>query len=280
MRIYSHLDWLSVTVPNRQLWRNLLPGIEWIPTGRGRHGYKRLYTNPVTGATAETDSDDPAMGTHITLSGAPLAEWRAVTGETDDELTRQALAMGCKVSRIDLTIDVWECTFTPELLAQDIKRGAAKIKARKWRLIDGTDNGIEGRTLDTGSPASDRRFRMYDKYAEKRIVDKAAWMRLELQLRRKYANNAYRSCAENGTVATINGHIASTLKWNNPDYIGALAGDSVQPEKVQRPDSNRQKWLKGQVARALATELHANPAFRDEFDKMVSYWLEQIDTNT
>lgn len=276
MRIYRHLDWLSVTIADQHNWRQFLPGLDWQLDGPGRHGYRKRFIDRKTGITAETDSPDPAMGTHITISGEPLAELKALDLATDDDLAAQVALWAAKCSRVDLTIDVWDCAFTPTMLANDLENKTAKIAARIWRLIAGHNKGVDGDTLDTGSATSDRRFRMYDKNAEKRIKDGVAWQRLELQLRRKYARRAIASCQLNGTDGTVTGHIGAYLHWQNEEYSTLLIAESVRPEPIQRSDGNRKRWLKSQVAKALAHEIHLEPEFRMEFDLMVDYWLDKV----
>lgn len=277
MRIYRHLDWLSVTIPDNQNWRQFLPGLDWLLGEQGRHGYQRKYTDKKTGAVIETDSTRADMGAHLTLSGEPLAELRALgIAETDDWLAERIQEYDAKCSRIDMAIDCYGATFTPAMLARAIEDGSAKLRARTWRFIDGHKNGILGSTVDTGSTLSDKRFRFYDKRAEMRIKDGDAWVRLELQLRRVYAKNAIASCTLNGTEATITGHIADYLHWQNPDYTQVLIAPSAVPPHVPRKDAKRRTWLKGQVARALASEVVKDAAFRAEFDQMVNYWIDEL----
>jgi len=276
MRIYRHLDWLSITLGADCIWQSFIPGLEWQLSGAGRHGYTKRYIDKRTGATLETASSDKSMGHHLTLSGEPLAELRALALITDDSVCQQIAAWDGKVSRVDLAIDAWGCNFTPGKLSKDLQSHAARIKARTWRLIEGHRGGVAGDTLDTGSPVSDKRFRMYDKGAEKRIKDGDAWMRLELQLRRKFARGATASCTMNGTQATITGHIADYLHWQNPEYAQILIADGVVPAPIPRGDAKRRVWLKGQVARALASEIAMDENFRAEFDAVVGYWYERL----
>jgi len=276
MQIYRHLDWISITVPDGTNWRQFLP-LDWALDGPGRHGYKRHYTDKLSGATAEADSTQAGMGTHFTLAGGALAELRALDKLTDIGLSEQIALFAAQVSRIDLTIDVWNCGFTPFILSEDLKHKRAKIRARIWRLIEGHNKGVDGDTLDTGSGTSDKRLRVYDKRAELRHVkDQTSWMRLELQLRRKYAHAAACSCAENGVEPTITGHMADYLKWGNAEYTQVLLADSAPPVTMRRKEANRRTWLKGQVARALAAEIVHDETFKGEFDQMVNCWIEQL----
>jgi len=277
MRIYRHLDWLSITIAGQHDWRNFLPGLDWRLSGPGRHGYRKRFVEHATGITLETDSIDTAMGSHFTISGEPLAELRALGIMSDDDLTGQIERWDGKCSRADLAIDVWGCTFTPKQLSDDLARKAAHIKARVWRLIDGHNRGVDGATLDTGSKDSDRRFRMYDKGAEKRIKDGEAWIRLELQLRRHPARNAVASCALNGTDGTVTGHIGAYLHWTCPEYLTVLSVTGVPPVAIPHSSGKRRTWLKSQVAIALAKETIIDPEFRQEFNVMVDYWLDKLD---
>lgn len=276
MQIYRHIDWLSITVPDSANWRQFLP-LDWALDGVGRHGYQRRYTDKLSGAIVETDSNQEHMGAHFTLTGGALSELRALGKLTDIGISGQIALFAAQCSRIDLTIDVWNCGFTPFILSEDLKHRRAKIRARIWRLIEGHNKGIDGDTLDTGSNTSDKRFRMYDKRAELRHVkDETSWMRLELQLRRKYAHAAARSCADNGVEPTITGHIGDYLKWDNEEYTQVLIADSVRPAHMGRKEANRRTWLKGQVARALAAEIVSDETFRAEFDLMVNFWIDEL----
>lgn len=276
IRVYRHLDWLSITLRASCIWRSFIPGLEWQLSGVGRHGYTKRYIDRRTGATLETASNDKTMGHHLTLSGEPLAELRALDLITDDSLCQRIAAWDGRVSRVDLAIDAWGCTFTPSKLSDDLQSHAAHIKARTWRLIEGHKKGIAGDTLDTGSQVSDKRFRMYDKGAEKRIKDGDAWMRLELQLRRKFARAACGSCIENGAQETVTGHISDYLRWENQEYTQILTAPSAPPGRIQRTEPKRRAWLKGQVARALASEIAMDESFRAEFDVMVNCWYERL----
>ena len=276
MQIYRHLDWLDITLHSAANWKRFLPGSEWKQTGKGYHGYKRAWQEVRTGVTAQDGADDPKMTPHITMTGIPLAELKAVNGWSDNDLATMIQKGDCKCSRLDMAIDCWGAEFTPGSLALAIEARSAHVPARTWRYIDGHSGNIHGATFETGAPSSEKRFRFYDKTAEQRIVDGQAWVRLELQLRNIYARFGVGSCAENGTEATITGHIGAYLKWDNPDYQHVLIADSVPPKRQARPLSNRREWLNGQVARALAGELVDDPAYREQFDLMVDCWVEQL----
>jgi hypothetical protein len=276
VKIYRHLDWLSVTIPDGLNWRQLLPGLDWRLDGRGKHGYRKRYVDKLTGMAVETDSLDALMGAHFTMTGEPLAELRALRELSDDQLAQDIERMDGKCSRIDMAIDCWGATFTPAELNKAITDGSARVPARTWRFIGGHREGFQGDTVETGSQLSDRRLRFYDKRAEMRIKDGEAWVRLELQLRRLRAKNALASCAENGAAPTITGHMGDYLRWQNEEYSQVLTAESAAPSLIQRTEPKRRAWLKGQVARALAAEIVADDDFKAEFDQMVNFWIDEL----
>lgn len=270
-----HIDWISVTIPGSANWRNFIPFADLALMGTGRHGYGQSWQDRRTGAVIETASARDDMGTHLTLSGDVLQTMRDDLGSIDDSLCQRIHDYDGKVSRLDLCIDCLGAAFTPYMLARALRRKKARIRARKWRYIDGHDNGVVGDTVDTGSPKSDVRFRFYDKSAEKRIKDGEAWVRLEIQLRRVYARSAFGSCLENGTHATTAGIIGQYLSWQNSDYQQTLTDAAGVTLTVPRKESKRKMWLLGQVAKALASEVYADPYFLEKFTQAMRYFLDQ-----
>ena len=265
MYVTKHIDWLSFTTKNPAHPRDVLPLLRWTLLGRGHHGYAAHYASNIPGIDAEMDSANSEMGISYRFSGDGLAELRRQQGSTDDGLVRHLVRLGGKASRIDLTINVHEGQLTPRTVRDAVRSGAAKPKANVSRFIEGKSGDVEGDTFYIGSPASDRQFRAYNKAAELGLVNGQAWLRLELELRRVRANGAFQSVASNGVEATVSGHMADFLDWRNVEYRTALQGPSVAPIDIPRRDTNRQRWLLGQVASALAKEMMLNDEFANKF---------------
>jgi len=268
----KHLDWLSITISADQVWRNFLPFYDLHKTGHGRHGYREAFVDKRTGARIETGSLDSRMGTHITLSGDVLNAMRDELGMVDNALCKRIVEWDGKCSRIDLAIDVFGATFTPAHLSEALENHSARISTRTWRFIDGHKNGVNGATVDTGSTVSDKRFRFYDKAAEQGIKDGDAWVRLELQLRRLYAKATLSDCAEQDVSSVTALSIGKYLVWQNSEYQAALAGHGGILSTTPRKPSTRQRWLLGQVAKALAAELVIHPDFIMKFMNAVRYF--------
>lgn len=277
VKIDKKIDWLSITVTGDRNWRDFLPFRQLKPEGKGRHGYGQRWRDIETGAQIETAAFREDMGTHFTLSGDVLEALRQEHGMTDDGMAQHMKNWGVKCSRIDLAIDCFGANFNPGILNDDLENGCAKIRARTWRYIVGHRSSDTGDTIDTGSPKSDVRFRFYDKRAEQRIKDGEAWVRLELQCRRMYARAAISACQDGTVSGAVSSAIGTYLKWSHTDYQTALAGDTSDMAPISRKVPNRQKWLLGQVARALASEVTLDPGFQERFDMMVNYWKEKID---
>lgn len=265
MEISRHIDWLSFTVPQSVDYRDLFPLLEWRFVARGMHGYRARFQNPQTNATLDTDSPDASMGHHFTFSGDALAILRQQQGAQDTQLCSRLLRFGAKSSRADLTINIHGGVLTPRKIQAAVKAGEAKPKANVSRFIEGKSGDVEGDTFYIGSPTSDRQFRAYNKAAEMGVVDGQAWLRLELELRRLRANGAFQSVAANGVDTTVAGHMGDFLNWGDMEYQAALSGQSIPPVDIPRRESNRRRWLTGQVAQALAKEMMLDDEFANVF---------------
>src|SRR6266567_4458855 len=180
-------------------------------------------------------------------------------------------------SRIDLTIDIHEGQLTPRKVYSALKKGALHVRADTYRFIEGKKGDVQGDTLYIGAPKSDRQFRCYNKAAELGIVNGTAWLRLELELRRLRSNAAFQSAAHNGVPATVNGHFGDFIDFQHPEYVQAIAGEGVPPVDIPRRQSNRQRWLLGQVAQALAKEMREDVEFKPIFDAAVQDALDLLD---
>jgi len=265
MYVTKHIDWLSFTVQTTTHPSVIFPLLKWRYGGKGSHGYQSRYTCAKTGMECQTDSSNGEMGTNFQLSGTTLEALRRELGGTDSGLCARASHLGGKASRIDLTINIHEGTLTPRAVRDAVRSGKAKPKANVSRFIEGKSGDVEGDTFYIGSPSSDRQFRAYNKAAELGVVNGPAWLRLELELRRVRANGAFQSVASNGVEATVTGHMDDFLDWGNVEYRTALQGPTVAPIDIPRRDTNRQRWLLGQVASALAKELIVDDEFANKF---------------
>lgn len=276
MYVTKHLDWLSITFPTHTDLGRIFGTLDWHFVGRGRFGYQFAYRDKVTGASFMEGAQSDDMGVHLTLPGDALQMLRTERGGIDDELARLLTRHSGYCSRIDLTLNIHDGTLTPRKVYDAVKRGSLKARTSTYRFIEGTKGDVSGDTLYLGSPTSDRQFRAYNKSAELGIVNGEAWLRLELELRRLRAHAAFGSCSTNGVVATVNGHMGEFIQWGSDEYQLALSGDTVPPTEIPRRQSNRQRWLLGQVAQALAKEMREDVDFKTLFDAAVQDSLANL----
>lgn len=270
----KHIDWLSITFPTDVQLRSVFGTLDWRFSGKGRHGYKFAYRDSITGATYQECAASDDMGVHLTLSGDALNMLRSERGGTDDGLLNTCSTLHGYVSRIDLTLNIHEGKVTVQDVYKAVKNGSLRARTSTYRLVEGKRGNILGDTIYLGSPKSDRQLRCYNKAAEMGIVDGAAWLRLELELRALRANAAFQSAVSNGVSAAVSGHVEDFMAWSNSEFKSALAGPSAPPHELPRKETARRKWLLGQVAQALAKECREDVNFRPLFDAAV---LDAID---
>lgn len=269
MYVTKHIDWLSITFPTDTNLQSIFSTLDWRYIGKGKHGYKFAYRDQITGAIYQEGGNVDDMGVHLTLSGDCLNMLRSERGGQDDSLAVLVTSQSGYASRIDLTLNIHEGQLTPRKLYNAYKAGNLTAKTKRGRFIEGINGDVSGDTLYLGSPKSDRQFRGYNKAAELGVVDDGAWLRLELELRNLRAQGALASCADNGVPATVSGHMAQFLQFDNAEFRQALSGPTVEPRDIPRKQTNRQRWLLGQVAQALAKECIEDYSFRQLFDNAV-----------
>lgn len=276
MYVTKHIDWLSITFQTGTQMAQVFPLLEWHYVGRGRFGYKYAYRDRLTGATYQEGGQSDDMGVQLQLSGETLNGLRSSFGGEDTAIARRCADWHGYASRIDLTLNIHEGELTPRKVYNAVKAGSLKARTNTYRFIEGKKGDVSGDTLYLGAPKSDRQFRAYNKAAELGIVDGPAWLRLELELRRLRAMAAFQSCASNGVVETVNGHMADFLSYDNNEFRSALAGPTVEPVEIQRRQSSRRRWLLGQVAQALAKEMREDVEFKPLFDAAVQEALDNL----
>jgi Replication initiation factor len=251
MRTHGKIDWLAVTyqnVPNpTRLLAPIMQGHSFTVKGPGPHGYLKMWTNDL-GATLLTDGA-PNMGIHAIMTGQTLESVRAF-GATDRTLAGDIVAMNGRVSRVDVAVDVFETTLTPEDLETAYRALRVMTRARAGSVI--RDLETPEHTVYIGKRASGRLLRAYNKGAQMRTDE--AWLRLELECKKVMARNLIATIAEHDdTRAVINNAIRKFVNFPDiPEYVAALDAPNVmirqQPAKMTRT----YLWLLSVCAPALA----------------------------
>jgi DNA relaxase NicK len=248
MQTDRHLDYLSVTFPIH-VDENILEQYfgKFQSVGRGHHNYAVKKESDI-GAILQTQGE-ANEGVHLTLSGEPLASVRAALGD-ERPLLDMLGHENAKASRVDLAIDVFGSTLTPDQLWDMYVKGMVVTKARKDRRETaklGTSNGFY-----IGSEKSDKFMRVYDKAAE-RAVDGEAWLRLELQCRRLVAR-AYLDTliAHDDLNAVYNRSITSFCAWPTDEIFNTVTSDDLANfPPLPKKRAAFWRWMHNQVIPAM-----------------------------
>jgi hypothetical protein len=263
----GHLDWLEWTFSadlSKEFWLPEKLNLRGLSTkdGRTKH-YNSIFTNDY-GIIILTNGEK-REGTHILLTGEPLENIRN-DGLTDRELVQHLTVYQGLISRLDVAVNIHDGTLKAQDLEAAYLSGECVTPARgaekRQKLLTDED------TLYIGSPSSERRFRAYNKGAQ--LHTGAAWLRLELQLRKLRARAVGAAMVQyTDTRAVINRAIRDFVEFPSLDeYTGALqeAGVSIAP--VPRKPHKTYAWLMNVVAPALAKYAADHP---DE-DVLDAFW--------
>lgn len=276
MKVTKHADWIALTFPVGTRMQDVIPSASWAYLGAGRHGYRKSHVDRNSGAGFESDGPE-AMGSHLTLSGSALSELRKSTGAADADILRHYADLRGRASRIDLCINIHDGELTPDSFMKAFKKGTLKASARKANITNGIEDGIDGETLYIGARASERYVRIYDKAAEQKVVDRGAWIRLEMECKDMKARAVAHACLTAPIDNVINTSFDDYMQWSNREYLTAISGPGAQIDEVGRQDTNRRKWLMDVVAKSLARQLYIEPDFGLAFRERVEFHLDQIE---
>jgi hypothetical protein len=260
MQTSSHLDWFSVTFPAEFRLAQLE---EWCgrftPLEFGWKGYKRGFRSEM-GVTAYSDGSSEQMGTHVIMSGEPLAGIRS-RGVTDRQLCAFALSKGGNAARVDMTVNILNSPLKVDHFAAAWRAREVKCPAR-WDNARETKNlTIEGHTMYVGSETSDRRARIYDKYGEMKVKDPDAfkalkdeidsWLRVELQTRDAWAEGYQGAIAYNPPEEVIKTAVREYFVWDDPLYVEAITSPDVPIPDIPRKAPAFWRWMDKQVIPAM-----------------------------
>lgn len=247
----GHVDWLAVTYPATVSPNGTLPLLlsqsPWLKQSRGAHGYRSRLVNEI-GASVMLDGDE-RQGTHLVLSGTALSYARAM-GMTDRELCQHVVDNGGKASRLDVAINLYEANLIPSQIADAYVKKAIRTPAHSGVMI--TDINRPGSTFTLGNRLSQRYFRAYDKAAEQH-VDHMAWLRLELECKKLWAQSLTAILAsEPDTRGVINNAVRGYCDMENDEYQAALKQQAGELPTEGRKVHKTFAWLMDVVAPAVA----------------------------
>lgn len=263
MKIFKHLDWLTVTWPGRVDVENLLPGCTGFKLGKAAGGgkfYQDGFQLACGGMCAF--STDETQGTIVVLSGEPLRALRK-EGYSDSHLIQ--MARGARnIPRLDYAITLVGGTakdHSPESAKSAYKRG--KIKTRMRLDESYKDEKVPGgRSVYFGSRTSDQRLYVYDKAAQLGILLEAV-TRVELKLKDDYAKGLAADMEKHGVIPAGDSKIKKVwnadIKW----FQDALEEQQVEIGELPRKTPDFERWLEEVVLPGIAKRIETNqPAIK------------------
>lgn len=174
-------DWVSITskihTPEQIIALLGMEQVSW-DIIKGAHGYKdRLYLNCIS--IHYNGSKD--MGVWLEMSGQGCRAFETVGHGDFDFLFRLVSEHPgqMKLTRLDVAFDDHTGLLNMQDLINDTLRGNYVAKANSWEVIQSS----KGTSVIIGSRQSPVLIRIYDKAAERNVVDGSHWIRVELQLR-------------------------------------------------------------------------------------------------
>ena len=146
------------------------------------------------------------MGCHVEMTGQGCRQFEAHFPKNPwADLFRSVLDSQGKFTRLDLALDTVDGALPLGRINTAIRSGETRTLFGEWRLIQKgsfcKEEDLTGETLYLGSSKSHVLFRIYNKAQESGLI--GDWVRFEIQLRDKRAQEAVKLLNSPSTVGTI-----------------------------------------------------------------------------
>ena len=226
------VDWLTFTTKiysyDAVITMLHLDDVDWELCQYGRYGYQKRMVfqgvNVMWAGQEDADGND-LMGVCIEISGQGCRTLETFGGVVWLELFKVLLDSynEFNITRLDLAFDDHTGILDKLCLKIDTDEGFYRSRFRSWELRYGSS----GFSIYHGSKKSLVMIRIYDKAAERGILDGTHWIRVELQLRDENASGAVAAYLEHHDLGCV--------------YSGILANYLNYLEEDPR-DSNKGRW--------------------------------------
>lgn len=273
----ASIDWLTATMPinqkegaeqQAQRYLNSLP--DSADNGAGRP-YPRNYNQAIRGpyTTISWHDEQPRMKLCANMTGDNCHTFYQTGGDMR-QIIRFYWSDLANFTRIDFAVD-WLRPASIAQLVDDIKHDPGCTVFRSMTPYQQVELERDGAmTFDTGvylgSRKSDRYICVYDKAREQNLSG-AEWTRIELRVRREFANQFAEVAMQQGITETGR-QIIRDLAYPTTDWWqAALSGPVVDIPPVGRKETDTRTWLIDIVAPILQAELAlvdntSDPLFR------------------
>lgn len=302
------VDWLQVTFKGKKIWSEMLfilglEKVEFNKFEKAYYGYQNMYGMNNINIMYNDEMEEY----HVQMTGSGCRMFEKVSRiDWKELLTNIHFDEQAKLTRLDLALDSFDKPFTIPSLEGKCDRGELVTKFRegqgtkKWKFSTETTGPSKnsGYGLEFGSRASRLMIRMYDKKLERESKDLEVtvdnWLRVELQLRKEYSNEALAELVNNGFQLgkTAKGYLKEYIRFVNrgkdknkrrwkESMFWVKYLKNIEPLKLSldAPDQTIEKsikWLDHSIAPTLATVLQAKG--KPFMDRYIQELYEQGET--
>lgn len=268
----SLLDWVAFTLKCDDPYQ-VLPLLDLSPSlfsefPFGFSGYRKSLR---FGNISVYYEGRDGMGCHVEVSGQGCRQYEGQFQESPwKDVFGAVLSTGGKFTRLDLAIDNVDGALSLERISAALEAQEVRTLFGEWRRIvkGGFRDGerVTGETIYLGSSKSHVMFRIYNKAQESGI--NGQWIRFEIQLRDKRAQEAARLFAAQGDVGMlatgiINNYFAiinsddtnvsrCTLQAWWAAWLESTEKIRLGTEKAVKSVSDTMEFIKRQYAPSLA----------------------------
>jgi len=251
-----YLDWeFPQYIDN--YWKEIRP-LQFYDHGEeNKQGVKRYWSK-----------EHPEQGRRVVLAG----QSSAILQENQFAFLQWINTTERKATRIDYALDITHSRLTPQVVRRHLLNGEAVTHAKSLLRVGELIN--EGDTQYVGRKSSETYTRIYDKGAEQKTDFQ--WLRVETIYQGERARPSLETyCQCKSTRPLIARHI-DFPEWK--DWIQIMSRNVVQ-FSVPPHETATRSWLLGQVAQAMAKELHRDEdhIFWFDFQQAVQNELDRLE---
>jgi len=258
------LDWLTVST---KIWSEndiiqllRLEDCTWEHVDAYRYGYAHRCS--FSGITILSGGHNDDMGICLEMSGQGCRAFETYSSLSWIELLRilKDPLNEFNITHIDIAFDDHTGVLDIGEILDDTDNHRYSSRSRWWKV----EYGSCGTTIYHGSPQSNIRVRIYDKAAERGLLDGTHWIRVELVLRDTNASGAVDAILEHEQLGPVfSGILSNYLVYCDPSS-----------------DSNRSRWVPTEYWQQLlqgASAIHiaADPGLEYNVFRLQSYLRDQ-----
>lgn len=258
------IDWLTVST---KIWSEndliqllRLEDCTWEHLDAYRYGYAHRCS--FSGITILSGGHSDDMGICLEMSGQGCRAFESYSSLSWIELLRilKDPYYEFNITHIDLAFDDHTGILDIGEILDDTDHHRYRSRSRWWKV----EYGSCGTTIYHGSPQSNIRVRIYDKAAERGMLDGTHWIRVELVLRDINASGAVDAILEHEQLGPVfSGILSNYLVYCDPSS-----------------DSNRSRWDPAEywqqlLQGAFAIHIAADPGLEYNVFRLQSYLRDQ-----